>query len=109
MQSKASDVGTLVNVGVICYLKQLLDTGFFHAGGCIHTLTHSMSCSVLVWVISTDDALMSSLVDSIIMLYHPVLACKSSAAKCRHGLVPLYQQVIGGGRIHLLLMCESKC
>ncbi|GBF99091.1 hypothetical protein Rsub_11900 [Raphidocelis subcapitata] len=27
----ADDVGTLVNVGVICYLKQLLDTGFFHA------------------------------------------------------------------------------
>ena len=31
-QSSASDVGDLVNVGVICYLKQLLDTGFFHAG-----------------------------------------------------------------------------
>ncbi|KIY92001.1 putative aarF domain-containing protein kinase [Monoraphidium neglectum] len=30
-QSKADDVGQLVNVGVICYLKQLLDTGFFHA------------------------------------------------------------------------------
>ncbi len=30
-QSTADDVGTLVNVGVICYLKQLLDTGFFHA------------------------------------------------------------------------------
>ncbi|GAB2221776.1 hypothetical protein Droror1_Dr00012964 [Drosera rotundifolia] len=30
-QSTASDVGELVNVGVICYLKQLLDTGFFHA------------------------------------------------------------------------------
>lgn len=28
---QADDVGTLVNVGVICYLKQLLDTGFFHA------------------------------------------------------------------------------
>lgn len=31
-QSTADDVGTLVNLGVICYLKQLLDTGFFHAG-----------------------------------------------------------------------------
>lgn len=31
-QSQASDVGALVNLGVICYLKQLLDTGFFHAG-----------------------------------------------------------------------------
>jgi aarF domain-containing kinase len=30
-QSGADDVGKLVNVGVICYLKQLLDTGFFHA------------------------------------------------------------------------------
>ncbi|GAB4818789.1 hypothetical protein N2152v2_005835 [Parachlorella kessleri] len=30
-QSKANDVGKLVNIGVICYLKQLLDTGFFHA------------------------------------------------------------------------------
>ncbi|CAN1242649.1 Uncharacterized protein sll0005 [Linum perenne] len=30
-QSTESDVGDLVNVGVICYLKQLLDTGFFHA------------------------------------------------------------------------------
>ncbi|CAA0839987.1 Protein kinase superfamily protein [Striga hermonthica] len=30
-QSTESDVGQLVNVGVICYLKQLLDTGFFHA------------------------------------------------------------------------------
>lgn len=30
-QSTASDVGDLVSVGVICYLKQLLDTGFFHA------------------------------------------------------------------------------
>ncbi|OVA14177.1 Protein kinase domain [Macleaya cordata] len=30
-QSTEIDVGELVNVGVICYLKQLLDTGFFHA------------------------------------------------------------------------------
>jgi len=29
-QSDAADVGDLVNVGVISYLKQLLDTGFFH-------------------------------------------------------------------------------
>lgn len=31
-RSSAEDVGDLVNLGVICYLKQLLDTGFFHAG-----------------------------------------------------------------------------
>eukprot|EP00898_Chlorokybus_atmophyticus_P004347 jgi/Chlat1/4913/Chrsp31S04834 len=30
-QSKADDVADLVNIGVIAYLKQLLDTGFFHA------------------------------------------------------------------------------
>ncbi|KAJ3672104.1 hypothetical protein LUZ60_006825 [Juncus effusus] len=30
-QSTENDVGELVSVGVICYLKQLLDTGFFHA------------------------------------------------------------------------------
>lgn len=30
-QSTADDVGSLVNVGVILYLKQLLETGFFHA------------------------------------------------------------------------------
>lgn len=30
-QSTADDVGQLVKLGVICYLKQLLDTGFFHA------------------------------------------------------------------------------
>ena len=28
-QSRAGDVATLVNVGVVCYLKQLLDTGLF--------------------------------------------------------------------------------
>jgi len=31
-QSKADDVGALVNLGVITYLTQLLDSGFFHAG-----------------------------------------------------------------------------
>mmetsp|Transcript_5158 Transcript_5158/g.7268 ORF Transcript_5158/g.7268 Transcript_5158/m.7268 type:complete len:806 (+) Transcript_5158:203-2620(+) len=30
-QSKADDVGALVNLGVITYLTQLLDKGFFHA------------------------------------------------------------------------------
>ena len=31
-QSAADDVGALVNLGVITYLTQLLDKGFFHAG-----------------------------------------------------------------------------
>jgi hypothetical protein len=30
-QSKAEDVTTLVNVGVVCFLYQLLDSGFFMA------------------------------------------------------------------------------
>lgn len=30
-QSRAGDVASLVNVGLICYLKQLLETGLFHA------------------------------------------------------------------------------
>eukprot|EP00953_Heterococcus_sp_UTEX-ZZ885_P003977 2647-Heterococcus_DN1.PRE.1 len=30
-QSKADDVGQLINVGVIAYLTQLLDTGNLHA------------------------------------------------------------------------------
>ncbi|KAK9844774.1 hypothetical protein WJX74_006773 [Apatococcus lobatus] len=30
-QSTADDVGSLVNIGVICYLRQLLNTGLFHA------------------------------------------------------------------------------
>ena len=30
-QSRADDVASLVNVGLICYLKQLLETGLFHA------------------------------------------------------------------------------
>ena len=44
-QSKADDVGTLVNVGVICFLKQLLEHGFFHAGV-------DLSCGILVRCIS---------------------------------------------------------
>jgi len=29
-QSNPDDIKELVNLGVVCYLKQLLDTGFFH-------------------------------------------------------------------------------
>jgi aarF domain-containing kinase len=47
-QSQADDVGKLVNVGVICYLKQLLDTGFFHAvspGYCSNAAGAELACS----------------------------------------------------------------
>jgi aarF domain-containing kinase len=41
-QSTESDVGDLVSVGVICYLKQLLDTGFFHADPqCVRRAAHA--------------------------------------------------------------------
>lgn len=43
-QSTADDVGSLVNIGVICYLKQLLDTGLFHADEC--PPTSWLGCSV---------------------------------------------------------------
>ena len=43
-QSTADDVGDLVNVGVISYLKQLLDTGFFHVSACRPTSgAHSLT------------------------------------------------------------------
>ena len=46
--SKADDVGELVNLGVICYLKQLLETGFFHVSTMwfLHTLapTYGVRC-----------------------------------------------------------------
>lgn len=43
-QSTADDVGALVNLGVITYLTQLLESGFFHAG----TLCDVLLCEVLV-------------------------------------------------------------
>ena len=39
-QSKANDVSSLVNLGVITYLTQLLDTGFFHADPRTHIHTY---------------------------------------------------------------------
>ena len=39
-QSQEGDVAQLVNLGVVAYLKQLLDTGFFHVSltGCAGVL-----------------------------------------------------------------------
>ena len=45
-QSQAGDVGTLVNIGVICYLKQLLGTGFFHADPHPGALVRGSGCRV---------------------------------------------------------------
>ena len=54
--SDASDVGELVNLGVICYLKQLLDTGFFH-------VRRNVSSLVAFTFRSTVDARRSALVN----------------------------------------------
>lgn len=43
-QSTADDVGDLVNVGVISYLKQLLDTGFFHVRLFLLRLSRQWPC-----------------------------------------------------------------
>ena len=54
-QSKANDVSSLVNLGVITYLTQLLDTGFFHADPrkhmhYIHTYIHTYIYSISIVV-----------------------------------------------------------
>lgn len=43
-QSRADDVSALVNLGVITYLSQLLDSGFFHAGA-------YASLNIVQWVV----------------------------------------------------------
>lgn len=60
-QSTADDVGDLVNVGVISYLKQLLDTGFFHVRLllCPSTLG-STHMTVNVGVTSSSDQLLDT-------------------------------------------------
>lgn len=55
-QSVESDVGALVNLGVITYLTQLLDTGFFHAGN-VGAETDQLPCSRLWATIFDKTAL----------------------------------------------------
>ena len=66
-QSKADDVGTLVNVGVICFLKQLLEHGFFHAGADL------MSCDTSLWYLvfpyHEDCRLVISSPNNLLMLF----------------------------------------
>ena len=46
-QSREGDVAQLVNLGVVAYLKQLLDTGFFHVSPmCLPTL------DMAIWLFS---------------------------------------------------------
>ncbi|XP_060180486.1 uncharacterized protein LOC132610218 [Lycium barbarum] len=73
-QSKASDVGDLVNVGVICYLKQLLDTGFFHAdphpGNLIRTPDGKLAILDFGLVTKLTDDQKYGMIESIAHLIH---------------------------------------
>ncbi|GFZ10683.1 protein kinase superfamily protein [Actinidia rufa] len=73
-QSTASDVGDLVNVGVICYLKQLLDTGFFHAdphpGNLIRTPDGKLAVLDFGLVTKLTDDQKYGMVEAIAHLIH---------------------------------------
>ncbi|KAK1284082.1 putative aarF domain-containing protein kinase [Acorus calamus] len=73
-QSTESDVGELVNVGVICYLKQLLDTGFFHAdphpGNMIRTPDGKLAILDFGLVTRLTDDQKYGLIEAIAHLIH---------------------------------------
>lgn len=72
--STASDVGELVNLGVICYLKQLLDTGFFHAdphpGNLIRTPDGRLAILDFGLVTEIDDNIKYGMIEAISHLIH---------------------------------------
>lgn len=73
-QSQAADVGDLVNVGVICYLKQLLDTGFFHAdphpGNLIRTPDGRLAILDFGLMTQIDDNIKYGMIEAISHLIH---------------------------------------
>lgn len=73
-QSQADDVGKLVNVGVICYLKQLLDTGFFHAdphpGNLIRTPDGRLAILDFGLMTQVDDDIKYGMIEAISHLVH---------------------------------------
>ncbi|KAL5702511.1 hypothetical protein ACHQM5_027723 [Ranunculus cassubicifolius] len=73
-QSTESDVGELVNIGVICYLKQLLDTGFFHAdphpGNLIRTPDGKLAILDFGLVTKLTDDQKYGMIDAISHLIH---------------------------------------
>jgi aarF domain-containing kinase len=73
-QSTASDVGALVNLGVICYLKQLLDTGFFHAdphpGNLIRTPDGRLAILDFGLMTEIDDNIKFGMIEAISHLIH---------------------------------------
>ncbi|MEW5317018.1 MAG: hypothetical protein WDW38_008351 [Sanguina aurantia] len=73
-QSKADDVGDLVNIGVICYLKQLLETGFFHAdphpGNLIRTPDGRLAVLDFGLMTQIDDNIKFGMIEAISHLIH---------------------------------------
>ena len=73
-QSTEDDVGSLVNVGVICYLKQLLDTGFFHAdphpGNMIRTPDGRLAILDFGLMTQVDDEIKFGMIEAIAHLIH---------------------------------------
>lgn len=73
-QSKADDVGDLVNIGVISYLKQLLDTGFFHAdphpGNLIRTPDGRLAILDFGLMTQVDDDIKFGMIEAISHLIH---------------------------------------
>ena len=73
-QSTADDVGDLVKVGVICYLKQLLDTGFFHAdphpGNLIRTPDGRLAILDFGLMTQIDENIKYGMIEAISHLIH---------------------------------------
>lgn len=73
-QSEAEDVGRLVNVGVICYLKQLLDTGVFHAdphpGNLIRTPDGRLAILDFGLMTEVNDNIKYGMIEAISHLIH---------------------------------------
>ncbi|CAN6990513.1 unnamed protein product [Brassica rapa subsp. trilocularis] len=73
-QSMENDVGELVNIGVICYLKQLLDTGFFHAdphpGNMIRTSDGKLAILDFGLVTKLTDDQKYGMIEAIAHLIH---------------------------------------
>eukprot|EP01023_Acetabularia_acetabulum_P028063 TRINITY_DN26537_c0_g1_i1.p1 TRINITY_DN26537_c0_g1~~TRINITY_DN26537_c0_g1_i1.p1 ORF type:complete len:789 (-),score=150.48 TRINITY_DN26537_c0_g1_i1:420-2786(-) len=73
-QSTADDVGSLVNVGVVCYLKQLLDTGFFHAdphpGNLIRTPDGRLAVLDFGLMTQVDNNIKFGMIEAVSHLIH---------------------------------------